>query len=526
MTSRALTVARLVAIVPGSLHPYAPTEPPEAPLDGVHISELPDPTPYLHGGELLLTTGLGLPDSSAGCRLYVTRLSNARVAALALGLGPVHTDVPDALADACERQGLPLLVVPDEEPFQNVTRAYWESVEAEHERTLHATIDSHRRLVAAAATDDPVPAVLAVLAEAVGGWTTLTDPAGHPLTTWPPGRAEDAARLVDEVRRLRPAGARSAATFPVGDAVASLHPVVGDGETLGYLGTVSSTPMSPNHRGLLLSTLALLGSDAAHRRRQRRAERSRSTAVALLVEEGRLRAAEGLSHALGIAPPPPHVRVLVARGPSAAAAWEVLATVLDGAGCTWWGASAPGLAWALVHPAHEPGEAAGYAAFLPSSAAAALGIGPVVPLGGVSEALATLEGWSRTLPSEGAHVWRPSVAPFASEGWAREVLAPLQTDDPELLRVVACYLRHRGRWEPVARETGLHRNSVRARIARAEQALQAPLDDPDVAARVWLALRASGTDGRRPGRHRLSVPPDPRPNGPEAVVRRPAGTRR
>ncbi|MDP9227911.1 MAG: PucR family transcriptional regulator ligand-binding domain-containing protein, partial [Actinomycetota bacterium] len=32
----------------------------EAPVRWVHISELPDPTPWLSGGELILTTGLQL----------------------------------------------------------------------------------------------------------------------------------------------------------------------------------------------------------------------------------------------------------------------------------------------------------------------------------------------------------------------------------------------------------------------------------------------------------------------------------
>ena len=32
----------------------------DMPVRWVHISELPDPTPWLSGGELLLTTGLGL----------------------------------------------------------------------------------------------------------------------------------------------------------------------------------------------------------------------------------------------------------------------------------------------------------------------------------------------------------------------------------------------------------------------------------------------------------------------------------
>ena len=38
----------------------------EAQVTAVHISELPDPTGYLSGGELLLTTGMLLPTNRIG----------------------------------------------------------------------------------------------------------------------------------------------------------------------------------------------------------------------------------------------------------------------------------------------------------------------------------------------------------------------------------------------------------------------------------------------------------------------------
>ena len=43
----------------------AATEPLDAPLRWVHISELTDPSPWLSGGELLLTTGMRLPQRAA-----------------------------------------------------------------------------------------------------------------------------------------------------------------------------------------------------------------------------------------------------------------------------------------------------------------------------------------------------------------------------------------------------------------------------------------------------------------------------
>ncbi|WP_246858501.1 helix-turn-helix domain-containing protein [Citricoccus sp. SGAir0253] len=54
------------------------------------------------------------------------------------------------------------------------------------------------------------------------------------------------------------------------------------------------------------------------------------------------------------------------------------------------------------------------------------------------------------------------------------------------------YLRHRGHWEDVSRALGVHRNSVRHRIGIARSLLGVDLDDPDVFAPLWLALRRHG----------------------------------
>src|SRR6478609_9007098 len=76
----------------------------DAPVRWVHISELPDPTPWLSGGELLLTTGMGLGDAEAQ-RAYVDRLAEHGLAGLGFGLGFGHDQVPAALRDAAASRG-------------------------------------------------------------------------------------------------------------------------------------------------------------------------------------------------------------------------------------------------------------------------------------------------------------------------------------------------------------------------------------------------------------------------------------
>jgi PucR family transcriptional regulator, purine catabolism regulatory protein len=65
----------------------------DRPVRWVHISELEDPTPWLSGGELLLTTGIALT-TPARQRRFVSLLSERGVAGLGLGVGFDHKKLP------------------------------------------------------------------------------------------------------------------------------------------------------------------------------------------------------------------------------------------------------------------------------------------------------------------------------------------------------------------------------------------------------------------------------------------------
>src|SRR5204863_9170427 len=82
-----------------------------APIRWVHASELPDPTPWLSGGELILTTGMQL-DTEAAQRALVERLSAHHVAGLGFGTGFDHDTIPEALLDEARAQGFPVFEVP------------------------------------------------------------------------------------------------------------------------------------------------------------------------------------------------------------------------------------------------------------------------------------------------------------------------------------------------------------------------------------------------------------------------------
>lgn len=88
----------------------------------VHTSEIYEIGPLLKGGELLLTTGLGLVGKSDEQLVrYVQDLSDRRVTGLVLELGRTFTVVPPALLRSAEQQGLPLVVLHGVVPFIEVT---------------------------------------------------------------------------------------------------------------------------------------------------------------------------------------------------------------------------------------------------------------------------------------------------------------------------------------------------------------------------------------------------------------------
>src|SRR5918912_3180757 len=78
----------------------------DAPIRWVHISELKDPTPWLSGGELLLTTGIQL-STPARQRRFVRRLAKHGLAGIGLGTGFAHRRVPKAVAEAAADVELP-----------------------------------------------------------------------------------------------------------------------------------------------------------------------------------------------------------------------------------------------------------------------------------------------------------------------------------------------------------------------------------------------------------------------------------
>jgi len=110
----------------------------DTPVRWVHAIELADAARLLRGGELVLTTGIALPDEGPLLDAYVADLAAVGVAAIAVELGRRYTaGLPAGFVAAAEAHELPLIVFGREVPFVEIT-------EAVHARIIDDQLDQLR----------------------------------------------------------------------------------------------------------------------------------------------------------------------------------------------------------------------------------------------------------------------------------------------------------------------------------------------------------------------------------------------
>jgi len=103
----------------------------------VHIAEVPDIARLLKGGELILSTGVALPDRSAELISYIQELAEAGASGLVIELVRRYIHMPRELIEAAVRYDMPLISLEREAQFVTIT-------EAVHANILDAQLASLR----------------------------------------------------------------------------------------------------------------------------------------------------------------------------------------------------------------------------------------------------------------------------------------------------------------------------------------------------------------------------------------------
>jgi purine catabolism regulator len=202
------TVAEVLALDPvrsGAPRVLAGAERLDAPVRWVHVIELAQAAHLLRGGELVLSTGIALPEDGAGLQRYVAELAAVGVSALAVELGSRYSrSLPPALIAAAGEHRLPLIVLERETQFIEIT-------EAVHARIIDAQLSELRsaerlhqvftELAVSGAAADEVIAQAAALA----GCPVILESLAHQVLACAPGTQDAAVLLAGFAGRSRAA---------------------------------------------------------------------------------------------------------------------------------------------------------------------------------------------------------------------------------------------------------------------------------------------------------------------------------
>jgi PucR family transcriptional regulator, purine catabolism regulatory protein len=465
----------------------------------VHTTELADPSAYLEGDEVILTTGVWRSAGTTSAR-FVAPLRRAGVAALGYGLPDPAAGAPADLARACRRAALPLFTVPFELPFIAVSRAFVDRVVEDREAELRGVVRRNDRLVRAAGHGSGIEGVLGVL-----------DPRLRPWVAGPGRRAAPAAGAPgpDEVARIAAAVGGLQPEYPVAVGEWRAFPVVTVGRTEAHL--VVSVAEAPLDAGALVAidqTLPFLGLELARMRAARESERRLAAELVDLVMAGPAlhAAAAARLETFGVDPTARLVAVVceaedvdegldaVERGLADAGAAVAAVKAGEIVAVARWDGPEHDLARlaAALHDALDPG---------------------VVGVGGVADGAAGL----RTSVVEARHACR-----FArlrrDAGWAthhqvgshslllalqdedvlaafrRALLQPLEEHDArrrsELVDTLDRFLSSGCRWQETAAALHVHVNTLRHRLRRVEQLTGRDLGSMEDRVDLWIALRS------------------------------------
>jgi purine catabolism regulator len=488
----------------------------EAPIRWVHISELLDPTPWMSGGELLLTTGMRLTNADEQ-RAFVRRLVDHHVAGLGLGVGIEHETIPAAMIEEADRHGFALFEVPYEMPFIAITEKAFGRLVNEQYEVLQRGIAVHRRLEQLVLEQRGLGEVARALSAAIGGAVVLLDPQGEEMAS-ATFRRELSAPALEAIRAEvseRNESGRAVAFEPSHDDVAGRSlalPVASEprGPRVWIVAIRDGGGLGEFERLILQQAVTIVALELMRGRVVRDTERRLAGDVLDEVVDGALDESElrGRLRPFGIGE---QAAVLVFALPEPADAEQTLGRALTEAGAQALVATRNGLLCAIVDgAAGDPLElAARVRAALAAEHGAVRAAGSRIADSGMLrrsfheasyaiEAASMLDGRAPEVASWqdlGALQFLLSVQDDeALRLYTDSVLGPIENGEGdyggELLRSLEAFVEHNGQWERAARELFCHRHTLRYRIRRIEQLTGRDLSSARDRIEFWLALKA------------------------------------
>jgi purine catabolism regulator len=449
----------------------------------LHVSELDDPTQWLEGGELLLTTGLGVGELAGRQSAYVRRLAEHGLAGLGFGIGFSFAEVPAALAEEADRLGFPVLEVPYEVPFVAITKTAVSHIASERLEQLTQATEVHERL-----------------ADAVLKGRGLNDLLGIVC-----GHLDCSLQLVDEgglviserhsARRLSFEGALGL-------------PVVANEELATLRATRDGRPFGEYDRLVLHHGQTALAFELSRRRAVSAAELRLAGDLLEDLEAERLDERESSRRmtAFGLDPTRSYAALLAqpANGAPAEVVRRRVASELDALAVPYVSTARVDRAAFLVAADHDE-TVLSLARRLSQGAEWRLGIGR--PARGrdlgrslleARAALDTTDGDVASYRDLGSLELLLNLDDAPLEAFVDRVLGPAARNS-WLLDSLAGLLDAGCRWSEAADRLGVHRHTLRYRMDRLREVTGRHPDDPEQRMELWLALKAHDALAARRG---------------------------
>jgi purine catabolism regulator len=513
------------------------------PVRWVHISELLDPTPWLSGGELLLTTGMQL-DTPAQQREFAARLADHHLAGLGFGTGFKHATVPPPLLEVAAEREFPVFEVPYEVPFIAVTEAAFTQLVNEQYAVLRRALAAQERLERIVLSERGLDALVGALATLIGAAVVVFDARGEPLQQHAfrrPIEPDALETLRGEVReRARRREARAFMPSLVDGNQGLALPVAADGAPRpgsggpgrapqAWLVAVKDAgPLSDFDRLTLHQAVTIVALELLRERVAGDTERRLAGDVLDAIVRGELTGAE-LTRRLRPFGLSERVAAIVlgrpgdGRGPATSVEAALWAALRDEAAPALV-ASVGTLACALVRGGEEDelfalGDRVAAAAGAELHSDVRVGLGRAVPAADARrsfhearcalEALAFGEAAASDDNGSGPSSDAPRVATYKNLGsfqlllslqdeealrlFCDSILGPIEASEGpyggELMRSLEAFIEENGQWERAARRLYCHRHTLRYRIRRVEELTGRNLGSARDRIEFWLALR-------------------------------------
>ena len=164
------------------------------PLRWTHIVELPDVAPWVRKGDLLLTTAYSLKDNPEAQASLIPILAEKQLAGMIVALGPYFSSVPQVMIDVANRLDFPILTLPWEVPFVEVTQAIHEQIVSEQYSLIDESLHIHKVLTNLVLEGKGFDDLVTTLAGLLNRSVTIEDASLRVLAHASPG-------VVDEMRQ-------------------------------------------------------------------------------------------------------------------------------------------------------------------------------------------------------------------------------------------------------------------------------------------------------------------------------------